>query len=156
MALIDSLKAFYKDSVEDINKLNDADSVLEVLRAKYGDYKGANVEEFFKELIANDVKPSSGGGSYDIPEFTFAGDGKLFSWSCNTTYDALASMIALSEYQTVFDDISYSTSPVAVIYANEAKPTTLFQNATVMHDAGGDYIDAGSVCYYPDGTIMEM
>ena len=60
MALIDSLKAFYKDSVEDINKLNDADSVLEVLRAKYGDYKGANIAEYIQELIENDITP---GGS---------------------------------------------------------------------------------------------
>lgn len=62
MALIESLKAFYKDNVENVDKLNDADSILEVLRAKYGNYKGSNIEEYFKELVNNGISPGGGGG----------------------------------------------------------------------------------------------
>lgn len=96
MALIESLKAFYKDNVEDINKLNDADSVLEVLRAKYGDYKGSNIEEYIKELVNNDITPSGStptgtititenGEGIDVSSYAYAdvnvsggGDYKIF------------------------------------------------------------------------------
>ena len=70
MALIESLKAFYKDNVENVDKLNDADSILEVLRAKYGNYKGSNIEEYFKELVNNGISPGGGGGGGDYPTVT--------------------------------------------------------------------------------------
>lgn len=92
MTIIEALKEFYKNSVEDINKLNDADSVLEVLRAKYGDYKGSNVAEFIQELIINGVSPGSGGGGGDLVYPTFEIDGQIYTITCDKTYEECLAM----------------------------------------------------------------
>lgn len=101
MTIIEALKEFYKNSVEDINKLNDADSVLEVLRAKYGDYKGSNVAEFIQELIINGVSPESGGGSSggDYPILTFSGDSDNPTITCDWSRDEIQE--ALTQYNSL-------------------------------------------------------
>ena len=60
MTIVEALKKFYKGNAQNEEKLKEADSVLDAIRAKYGPYKGANVAEYISELINEGVTPSGG------------------------------------------------------------------------------------------------
>ena len=66
MTIVEALKKFYKGNAQNEEKLREADSVLDAIRAKYGPYKGANVAEYIQNAIANGVNPESGGGGGDF------------------------------------------------------------------------------------------
>lgn len=157
MALIDSLKNFYRDNVEDVNKLNDADSVLEVLRAKYGNYKGSNIEEYFKELVNNGISPGGGGGGFSTAEVTLAvADGySLFGLTCYTGDEggSIGIFVADGEF---FDyiHVENDTSPKTfkLYYVGDS---VSFVSYTIVTSATGDvtYDDTGRVTISGDCTI---
>lgn len=173
MTITEALKEFYKDNVTDVNKLNDADSVLEVLRAKYGDYKGANIEEYFKELNANDITPGGStptgtiyitengegidvssyatadvnvsGGSSTIPVITAFGEDIPSSFSCDTSYSDFADLISNSSYG---NDKIY---PCVLVF--ETDNSALIGTASMYNSNIEIQVFDGQISYHPDGTI---
>lgn len=76
MTIIEALKKFYEGNAYNEQELKEADNVLDVIRAKYGPYEGANIAEYLQTAMANGVTPGSGGdgGDYKVFKVTINAD----------------------------------------------------------------------------------
>lgn len=151
MTIIEALKKFYEGNAYNEQELKEADNVLDVIRAKYGPYKGSNVAEYLQTAMANGITPGSGGGSSGgtvIPTFVVDDtDPYAMTYTCDVEFDDWIALIEGSPYKNADNE---------KIYPAYDSGTNIFIDASTSIAEGENVVViADAYCLFADGTIQQ-